>query len=174
MCHNPNATDAARRVNGSACVTQLGADDETIDMKYMVHAIHAGNTAICGFGNSANPFFDVKYPGKLQNCEGCHKANTYYPVDASKVLPTTFDAGASLASALDDVATTPNTTVCSACHWDTQSKAHMQLNGGAFNVTKNADGTMASGPVETCSLCHGAGRSADVKEAHQVGLFKFN
>jgi len=50
----------------------------------------------------------------------------------------------------------------------------MELNGGAFNVTKNADGTMAAGPVETCSLCHGAGRAADVKEAHDVGLFKFN
>jgi hypothetical protein len=35
----------------------------------------------------------------------------------------------------------------------------MELNGGAFNVTKNADGTMAAGPVETCSLCHGAGRA---------------
>jgi hypothetical protein len=33
---------------------------------------------------------------------------------------------------------------------------------------------MAAGPVETCSLCHGSGRSADVKEAHDVGLFKFN
>ncbi|MGL6223737.1 MAG: OmcA/MtrC family decaheme c-type cytochrome, partial [Steroidobacteraceae bacterium] len=39
MCHNPNATDIGRRVAGSQCVTQLGTDDETVDMKYMIHAI---------------------------------------------------------------------------------------------------------------------------------------
>ena len=42
MCHNPNATDIRRRVAGSACVNELGTDDQSIDMKNMIHAIHAG------------------------------------------------------------------------------------------------------------------------------------
>jgi OmcA/MtrC family decaheme c-type cytochrome len=174
MCHNPNATDAARRIADSVCVDTLGADDETIDFKYMIHAIHAGHTGICGFGNSANPFFDVVYPGKLNNCEGCHKAGTYYPVDPTKVLATTFDAGADLASATDDRAVTPNSAVCSACHTTSQAKLHMEQNGGSFNATKNADGTSDQAAAEACGTCHGSGRTADVKVLHKVGEFHYN
>jgi OmcA/MtrC family decaheme c-type cytochrome len=173
MCHNPNATDINQRVAGSACVNTLGADDETIDMKYMIHAIHAGTTGICGFGNSAHPYFEVVYPGRLNNCEGCHKANTYFPVDPTRVLATTFDAN-DRTTPTDDVARSPNTTVCSACHTSDSAKAHMVVNGGAFDLTKNADGTTAAGPTETCSVCHGPGRSSDVKVKHKVGEFQFN
>lgn len=174
MCHNPGATDVARRVAGSACEASLGLDDESIDFKYMIHAIHSGNTGICGFGNSANPFFDVKYPGKLNNCEGCHQANTYYPVDPTRVQATTFDAGSDRASPTDDRAVTPNTAVCSACHTGSQAKLHMEQNGGSFDATKNADGTSNEAAAETCSTCHGAGRAADVKVEHKVGEFQYN
>jgi OmcA/MtrC family decaheme c-type cytochrome len=174
MCHNPGATDATRRVAGSTCVDTLGADDESIDFKYMIHAIHAGKTGICGFGNSANPFFDVEYPGKLNNCEGCHKAGTYYPVDPTRVLATTFDAGADLASATDDRAVTPNATVCSACHTGSAARLHMEQTGGSFSATKNADGTSNEAAAETCQTCHGAGRAADVKVMHKVGEFQYN
>ena len=174
MCHNPNATDVNRRVAGSACVAALGADDESIDLKYMVHAIHAGNTGICGYGNSANPFFDVRYPGKLNNCQGCHNAGTYYPVDPTKVLATTFDAGADLAIATDDRAVTPNSAVCSSCHSGSLAKTHMEQNGGSFNATKNVDGTSNEAALETCQTCHGADRAADVKVVHKVGEFQYN
>ena len=41
-CHNPNATDINRRVAGSNCEVVTGTlDDQSIDLKYMVHAIHA-------------------------------------------------------------------------------------------------------------------------------------
>lgn len=174
MCHNPQATDVSRRVAGSACVTTLGADDESIDFKYMIHAIHAGNTGICGFGNSANPFFDVTYPGKLNNCEGCHQPGTYYPVDPTRVLATTFDAGADRASPTDDRAVSPNTAVCSACHTGAPAKLHMEQSGGTFNATKNADGTSNEAQAETCGTCHGPGRPADVKVEHKVGEFQYN
>jgi OmcA/MtrC family decaheme c-type cytochrome len=170
-CHNPNATDAARRVAGSACVTELGTDDEPIDLKYMIHALHAGNTNVCGFGNSAIRFDEVVYPGKLANCEGCHVPDTYYPVDPTRVLATTVDVGINLATPADDRAITPNTAACSACHVDTQARAHMTLNGGSFNAAKQADGTLAGATIETCSLCHGPGRTADVARVHEVALF---
>ena len=104
VCHNPNATDIAQRVDeGRTCVTTLGTDDSPIDLKYMIHAIHAGeeaNYTVCGFGNSAHTFAEVRYPGHLNNCEGCHNtpdagdAASYYPVDPTRVLATTVDAGA--------------------------------------------------------------------------------
>jgi OmcA/MtrC family decaheme c-type cytochrome len=182
-CHNPNATDIGKRgVPLTDCDNELGPDDVPIDLKYMIHAIHSGPIAsykVCGFGNSANDFSDLRYPGKLNNCEGCHytpDANdtaSYYPVDPTLVLATTVDAGANRASPTDDVAWSPNTAVCSACHTSAVAEQHMLQNGGSKTLSKNADGTTAGGPLETCQLCHGPGRTADVKVLHGVDNFEF-
>jgi len=171
-CHNPHATDIAQRgTPTSACVTELGADDETIDMKRMVHAIHAGTIGVCGYRESAHPYFDVVYPGKLNNCEGCHLPGTYYPVDPAVIPATTVDAGPDRSTLTDDVAISPNTSVCSSCHTSDLAKDHMVQNGGDFEAGKADDGSLQSAGSETCGLCHGPGRSSDVKEVHQVGLF---
>jgi OmcA/MtrC family decaheme c-type cytochrome len=176
MCHNANATDINRRVAGSACVNELGPDDAPIDMKRMAHQLHAsgeiGGVGICGFGNSANTY-EFTYPGFLNNCEGCHQANTYYPVDPARVIATTVDAN-DPAVLTDDVAISPNTAVCSACHVSSTATAHMTQNGGDFAAGKAADGSLISSGVETCGLCHGPGRSADVKVVHRVGEFPYN
>jgi len=175
-CHNPNATDINRRAG--QCLADLGADDTPIDMKYMVHALHAsGYTGVsydvCGFGNSTN-VFDFVYPGRLNNCEGCHVEGGYYPVDGTVVLGTTVDVGADVASPTDDTVISPNTAVCSTCHTSALAAEHMRQNGGDFAATKAADSTLISAGVETCGLCHGPGRLADVKEVHGVGTFRFN
>jgi hypothetical protein len=82
-------------------------------------------------------------------------------------------AGANRASTTDDVAWSPNVAVCSGCHVSTTAEAHMLQNGGSKTLTKNADGTTAGGPIETCGLCHGPGSTADVKEVHKIGSFEF-
>jgi len=173
-CHNANSTDINRRVAGSECVNELGTDDESIDLKYMIHGIHAGNIGVCGYRNSAHPYFDVVYPGRLNNCEGCHKEDTYYPVDPAVVLATTVDAGTDRSILTDDVAISPNTAVCSTCHTSDIAAQHMIQNGGDFAASKTNDGTLVSSGTETCALCHGPGRSSDVKEVHGVGEFQFN
>jgi hypothetical protein len=43
------------------------------------------------------------------------------------------------------------------------AKAHMEQNGGQIGVDRQS---MTNPPLETCALCHGAGRAADVKVAH--------
>ena len=68
----------------------------------------------------------------------------------------------------------PNASVCSSCHVSDLAKTHMEQNGGDFAATKAADSTLISSGVESCALCHGPGRSADVKEVHGVGDFQFN
>ncbi|MDJ0905692.1 MAG: OmcA/MtrC family decaheme c-type cytochrome [Woeseiaceae bacterium] len=183
-CHNPNATDARQRVPvadpddpPTDCVNVLGADDVTIDMKVMVHAIHAGGATgetyeVCGFRNSVHTY-DFAYPGRLNNCEGCHNEGTYFPVDPSAVLGTTVDVGAD-PTPIDDVAISPNTAVCSTCHTSDLARNHMVQNGGDFNAGKAADSTLISSGVETCELCHGEGRSADVEEVHGVRNFPLN
>lgn len=176
VCHNPNATDVSRRA--APCTDTLGTDDTAIDMKTMIHAIHAsGETGVpyqvCGYGNSPHEY-DFHYPGHVNNCEGCHESGTYYPVDPSAVLGTTVDVGADVASPVDDVVVSPNSAVCSTCHVSDLARQHMMQNGGDFNATKAADSTLISSGVETCELCHGAGRTADVEEVHGVRDFPLN
>jgi OmcA/MtrC family decaheme c-type cytochrome len=174
-CHAPNVTDINQRAAGQ-CLADLGADDQSVDLKYMIHAIHAsGETGVpfevCGFGNSAH-VFDFNYPGKLNNCEGCHEPGSYYPVNPANVLGTTVDVGADPATPTDDVVISPNSAVCSSCHVSNLAKTHMQQNGGDFAATKAADGTLISASTESCELCHGPGRSADVGVMHGVGEFQ--
>jgi len=183
-CHNPNATDINRRVAGSDCQTVTGTlDDQTIDFKVMVHAIHAGARAgykVCGFGNAGYDFSYVKYPGKLENCEGCHKADTYYPPDSTVALATTFDAAPASSpdrsTPLGDIATTPATAVCSSCHTSQAARNHMlsAAAGGSVTAVKDANSRTPSTPPEGCATCPGPGRDADVKKVHGVAEFNYN
>ncbi|MBT8091386.1 MAG: OmcA/MtrC family decaheme c-type cytochrome [Gammaproteobacteria bacterium] len=178
-CHNPNATDINRRVG--TCADELGTDDVSIDMKYMIHALHAGAPPegvpydVCGFGFPSTPHtYDFVYPGRLNNCEGCHVPGGYYPVDPAAVLGTTVDSGTNSTTPIDDVVVSPNSSVCSSCHTSELARTHMVQNGGDFNAMKNPDSTLIPASVETCALCHGEGRSADVGVVHGVGTFEFN
>ena len=188
-CHNPNATDAAKRVAvpeptdpPTDCINVLGTDDSPIDFKFMIHAMHASGQPsdeigaqfdVCGFGNSPHSFNFVT-PGKVENCEGCHDRGTYYPVDPGMVLGTTVDAGDDLSTPIDDTVVSPNASVCSACHVSVLAAEHMKQNGGDFEATKAADSTLISSGVETCALCHGAGGIADVEAVHHVRDFPLN
>ncbi|MGI9235134.1 MAG: OmcA/MtrC family decaheme c-type cytochrome [Woeseiaceae bacterium] len=175
-CHAPNVTDLNRR--GGQCEIDLGLDDTSVDMKYMIHAMHASGAIgvpyeVCGFGNSTH-VFDFVYPGKLNNCEGCHLPGGYYPVDPANVLGTTVDTGADPATPTDDVVVSPNSAVCSSCHASDLARNHMIQNGGDFNATKAADSTLISSGAETCALCHGEGGSADVAVMHGIDTFESN
>jgi OmcA/MtrC family decaheme c-type cytochrome len=180
-CHNPNATDARQRgVPGTDCNDLLGPDDVSVDMKYMIHALHASGATgvpyeVCGFRNSDH-VYDFVYPGHLNNCEGCHikDEDTFYPVAAGTTLGTTIDVGADPADPSDDVVISPNTAVCSTCHVSDLAAQHMMQNGGDFAAGKAADSSLISSGVETCDLCHGPGRTSDVKEKHGVADFQFN
>jgi OmcA/MtrC family decaheme c-type cytochrome len=173
-CHNPNNTDINRR--GAPCgnpptdpvAPGLGPVDMAIDFKFMIHQIHSANYQVCGFNNSIHDFTDLRFPGRLNNCEGCHRPDTYYPVDGTRVQATTVVAGDRTTLA-DDRAVSPNASACSGCHTDTLAREHMEQNGGDFNAGKTVEGTMISTGVETCVLCHGPGRIADVKLMHGVG-----
>jgi OmcA/MtrC family decaheme c-type cytochrome len=192
ICHNPSATDINRRkgttmVASTSCPQGLvskidGRCEQTIDFKRMVHMIHASALqptgspfVVYGFGNVPIDFEEVTYPpgDKIGQCETCHAPDTYYPVDPAKVQATTTSTGASIASQTDDSGITPNTAICSSCHTTSTALLHMTQNGGSTNVAKPADGIVTS-PLETCGVCHGPGKPADVKTAHAVGIYKFD
>ena len=187
ICHNPDATDVGRRtiVAGNGIVADAtctngfrssadGKCEETIDMKRMIHKIHAADIVVYGFGGSKLDFTGVTYPSsnKLSQCEACHAAGTYFPVDATSVRATTISTGADRRIPTDDIALSPNAAVCTSCHTDSAAWAHMEQNG-ALQGPKQANGTVLNS-AETCQVCHAAGRSADVKVVHRVGVYTFD
>jgi OmcA/MtrC family decaheme c-type cytochrome len=159
----------------------------TVDLKHMVHALHNGSFAT----KAADYGFDQgsEYPGHLSNCEGCHLANTYYPLDPAVTQGSSVLAGPVSNVLTDDLAMTPTVSVCSGCHVGNvievsrtqqagqpvldSAAAHMISQGGSFAATKNASGQVVSS-VETCDICHGQGRSADVKVEHDIASERFN
>ena len=185
ICHNPNATDAARRPAAAGVLTG-GADgklEESIDFKTMIHAIHAGETGkggfrtkgitIYGFGGSINDFSDVVFPGKLGDCSACHAGTSYQlggvwaAPTANGILANTISTGASTTDSSDNLRITPTAAVCSSCHDGALAKTHMQdaFNGGNFSATQAA---INAAPQENCSFCHGPGKAFDMQVVHGV------
>lgn len=172
-CHNPRNTDRSVRAVAVTPPTD-GKEEESLDFKTMIHGIHAASMRenplqIVGFRGFTTYIYDeeaVQYPGNLGNCEGCHTATGYTLPLADGVLATTVDTGSDGQSPVDDTVVTPVTSVCSSCHDGTESAAHMMLQGGNFNTTQAAidDGTV----VETCNVCHAAGRTSDVSVVHDI------
>jgi OmcA/MtrC family decaheme c-type cytochrome len=176
ICHNPNATDINQRLLAGIDASNAidGKDEEATDFKRMIHALHAGSSraaglVVYGFGGTPTEFGDVVFPGRLSNCETCHRANTYYPLGPD-VQATTIDTGADLSTPFDDVNISPTAAACSACHDSSLAQVHMEQNGAGFDVVQGADGLLVStsrGAItETCSVCHGPGRIADIKLMH--------
>ena len=189
VCHNPGSTDVGSRQTLSA--TKPGIDglwEQSIDFKYMIHSIHDGNNlgaaavpyVVYGYGGSVNNFSDVVYPGYLNRCDACHVGGSYYPVDDTQVQATTFMTGLSnqvpnATTPGNPIATSANYAVCSSCHQDygfTTARAHILQNGGANEVTKDAEGRtiLSTNPanLESCSVCHSAGGIADLAVVHHL------
>jgi len=180
VCHTSDTTDIRRRVEGGADSSNSldGKDEETVEFKTMIHALHAGEEpsgirtngyVAYAFGGNPADFSEVVYPGNLANCEGCHRPGTYYPVGAS-ALAATIDTGMDIDSPFDDLNITPNTAACWGCHDRPEAVAHMTQFGGAFDAVQTPEGTLISQSmgtvIETCDVCHGPGRSSDVGELH--------
>ncbi|MEZ5573087.1 MAG: OmcA/MtrC family decaheme c-type cytochrome [Halioglobus sp.] len=171
-CHNPRNTDIEVRDQADPPAPD-GKREASIDFKTMIHGIHAAGIrenplTIVGFRGSVNVFGEeeVQYPGNLANCVTCHTSSGFTLPLPDGVLATTVNTGADLQSPLDDTVTTPITAVCSSCHDDNTAAAHMVSQGGNFATTQAA---IDSGEVlETCTVCHGTGRVADVAEVHDI------
>ncbi len=185
-CHNPASTDVSERQTLTATTPGIdGLWEQSIDFKYMIHAIHDGSVrgaagspfVIYGYMGSITNFTDVVYPGQINRCDACHTGTSYYPADDTAVQATTRLTGLSPetpnpTTVGNPIATSANMSVCSACHVDALTQTHMQQNGGSLTVAKDAEGRtiLSSVPanIETCSVCHGAGGVADVQVVHHV------
>jgi OmcA/MtrC family decaheme c-type cytochrome len=187
FCHNPNATDVVARI--SSGITPANPDptdglaEQSMDLKVMIHAIHASAVRTADFGTpyilyhngGVHNFSTLGFSGLTNNCLACHDADTYYPPDpnSSTVLASTISTyvnGVGNSGPNGQTAVTAATAACSACHQAATEKTHMMQNGGSFMAMKNAGSQVMS--TETCSICHGPGAIADVKVVHNVAAYQ--
>jgi OmcA/MtrC family decaheme c-type cytochrome len=172
------AIDFKRLIHGIHAAAQTKYDGTPAD------GFREKGLVIYGFGGGPNDFSDVRFPGILSDCGTCHLSNTY-TLQGSWELPTqngilgsTIDTapGATaltfadqLADPADDSNISPTAAVCSSCHDSQVAQAHMEDNGALFGEPLGSavvTQSMLDGNVESCAVCHGPGKIADVAVIH--------
>lgn len=71
--------------------------------------------------------------------------------------------GATTAAAASTLVTSPTVAACTGCHDTADAISHMKSNGGAFYQPRSS---ALTGTNETCLVCHGTGRTADIAVMH--------
>jgi cytochrome c553 len=71
-------------------------------------------------------------------------------------------AGATREAAATTLVNSPIATTCVACHDSTLAVQHMTREGGSIYAPRGT----ALATYETCMLCHGTDRTADIKAMH--------
>ncbi len=184
MCHTPNQTDVPYRLVTADARTS--AAETPLDMKTMIHAIHAGGfrkqpLVVIGFNSSINDFSGVRFPSTLRNCTSCHldngrKGTFELPLSAA-AQGTTVKTGSVYAvpaggtrsidvNPSNDLKITPTAATCSGCHDDAEARSHMVRQGGAsFGTLQQNIGVTVK---ERCASCHGPGKDKDVRRKHEI------
>ncbi|MDT8438596.1 MAG: OmcA/MtrC family decaheme c-type cytochrome [Wenzhouxiangellaceae bacterium] len=188
-CHNPNATDIRRRpadpdgmVNAVNEAVIDGLESQTVDMKYMIHAIHGADIRTNVYYAAGLDASEITYPRTPANCQACHVDGSYDLPLADSVLATTVHTGATNLGGgnflpSEDVARDPTDdnnfsatgAVCASCHDSAFALEHMAARGtsqisfgNAFLLNPDPVGDpdtqekidMAGG--DNCSFCHGS------------------
>jgi OmcA/MtrC family decaheme c-type cytochrome len=141
------------------------------------HGFREKGIVVYGFGGSVNDFSHVRFPGILNDCSACHLSGTYElagrwvePSQGGGILGSTVNTSALTSDASDDLKISPTGAVCSSCHDSASAQDHMVTQGNAIGIGSSLPDTQANLSLnyETCSICHGPGRVADVKVVHGV------
>lgn len=190
-CHLPNLSSSGRAVEtpNDTIVAQLGPDplqypEATNNLKDMIHGIHASAVRTTAYefvrNRNAGIYYDwseVTFPGDPADCLACHKPGTFGSVPAGALATTDRtttgdpdETRTDVVAARDgvpnatDVVITPIAAACFSCHDGPAAVAHMQQNGGAVRWERSD--VLSIAPTETCGVCHGNGKIADVSVVH--------
>lgn len=215
MCHNPNNTDAQASArpkasnglpigdNPTALASLMltapadGKAEESIDLKRMIHGIHAGaeksldgSTSLHGFREkgifiAGADYSDTRFPGILNDCSTCHVGSTYQltgdweaPLQNS-ILGATTDSATSVTydtstsaevnTALNDPTDDLKITPTAAVCSSCHDGATARVHMTSLGgAVFDGDAAAISASYETCSVCHKPGATADVQEVHGV------
>jgi OmcA/MtrC family decaheme c-type cytochrome len=166
--------------------------EDAQNLKDLIHGIHSSGFRTRPFqhvrGPSRQSYYDwseVTFPASTSNCSLCHAEDSYALPVPEDVLPTTVrttgaidgrdptiaDAENAFVSTpgVMDWVNSPNAAACLGCHTDEAALAHMEVNGAQISVPIGlfwTNRSMMGSAVESCSICHGPGKSSDIQVLH--------
>ncbi len=157
-----NVNDTFSTFSGAACTP--GQSPPATDVS--VHAL-APYFAPTGNGTST-PNYGVTFSFNLgpNPSNGCTPDGTPYTLTAGQSVENVATSAASYAK---NLVNSPVAGVCFACHDSAADLAHFELNGGSIYKPRGTTNTpdTALSTVETCIICHGSGKIADIAEVHK-------
>jgi OmcA/MtrC family decaheme c-type cytochrome len=137
LCHNPWTTDP-----------QSG---NVLELKTMVHKIHAGKLlastdggaaedyTIWGHSNSMNSYAEVGFPQDIRNCYKCHNGTPSDNPDYGEVAPQG-----------DNWKTVPSKQACLTCHKTDATSPWYDVHITALHLAASVDGI----GNDQCAACH--------------------
>jgi len=177
-CHVPNLSSSGRTVN-------LAHPEATNNLRDMLHGIHGAGVRTTAYefvrirgGNEyVYDWSHVEFPGEISNCETCHDAGAFelplvdntlvttnVTTDGVNAAPADVTAARATVPNATDLIISPMTSSCYFCHDGEAAVAHMEQNGGAIDWPRAQ--YLTEKPYETCAVCHGSGKIADVMPVH--------
>ncbi len=168
--------------------------EDAQNLKDLVHGIHSSDFRTRAFihvrPGSHGGLYDwshITFPrgAETSNCMLCHKSGSYeLPLEEGLLPSTVRTTGASdgqdattedAVAAFEDVpdiydwVNSPTAASCFMCHTSADAMAHMMQNGGMLSAPNGSSYVNRQDLFqveESCSVCHGSGRSADIEEVH--------
>ena len=174
LCHVPNLSSSGRFADPATVLTRMSTTDqnhmtaagynpadpktypeENQGFKDLIHATHASGIRNEPFrfvrdrGASGVYYYDmseVTFPGRIGDCETCHKPGTYNLPTTQGLLSSTNETTDGDSTTTTDRTTVPNTNdlvtppataACSTCHDGNTPKTHMGAQGGSFKVKRS-------------------------------------
>jgi OmcA/MtrC family decaheme c-type cytochrome len=195
---DPNTVDPAAATVDLGTSDTWTWPENTNNLKDMIHGIHASAVRTSPFefvrGRNNGLYFDfseVTFPAQngVRNCLLCHAEGTYQLPLSDNVLETTvrstgtddgldgndFNAVIAARSSVPnptDWVSTPTASTCYKCHDSATALAHIRQNGGVISIADPAEASFTQrqnvDSVESCAVCHGEGKIADLIVVHQI------
>jgi OmcA/MtrC family decaheme c-type cytochrome len=178
VCHNPNLSSSGRGADPATVLSRMTVSDqvkmtaagfdpakpstypeESMNLKDLIHATHASGIRTEPFrfvrdrGTSGVFYYDmseVTFPGRIGDCETCHKPGTYNLPTTPGLLSSTNETTDGLVSTpvgsdrstvpnAADITTSPATAACITCHTTNVPVTHINAQGGSVKVKRSND-----------------------------------
>jgi OmcA/MtrC family decaheme c-type cytochrome len=187
-CHKPNQTSSGWSADSTSFVHAIhGSSKRTVPYNWHAASATSNFSAVTypgilsqcetchlpgtyDFSASAsaaaldNRLFRTTATGTLASTGSTFAYSPYIAQDFNYGSGFSFNVGTGVTvpAAATTLVTSPTVTACVACHDSADAVSHYKNNGGTMYAPRSA----GLAQNETCLICHGTGRIADIKAMH--------